>query len=74
MLMKPAVVAATERRFKQADFSPVALDKKLGDGPISMTPERRQTRMRQLLAETGDRKSTRLNSSHLRRSRMPSSA
>src|SRR4051794_25775956 len=54
MLVKPTVISATERRFKQADFSPAVLDKKLGDGPISMTPERRQVRMRQLLAETGD--------------------
>jgi endonuclease G, mitochondrial len=52
MLMKPTVIAATERRFKLADFSPAVLDKKLGDGPLLMTPERKQVRMRQLLAET----------------------
>jgi endonuclease G, mitochondrial len=51
MLIKPTVIAATERRFKQADFSPPALNKKLGDGPIVMTPEQKQHRMRQFLAE-----------------------
>ncbi|MEP6838994.1 MAG: DNA/RNA non-specific endonuclease [Bradyrhizobium sp.] len=60
MFMKPAVIATTERRFKHADFSPAALDKKLGDGPIAMTPERRQVRLRQLVAETGDAVSARI--------------
>jgi endonuclease G len=54
MLIKPTVIAATEQRFKQADFSPPALNKKLGDGPIVMTPEQKQLRMRQFLAENDD--------------------
>jgi endonuclease G, mitochondrial len=54
MLLKPSVIAATEQRFKQADFSPPALNKKLGDGPIAMTPEQKQHRMRQFLAENDD--------------------
>ena len=54
MLIKPTVIAATEQRFKQADFSPPALNKKLGDGPIAMTPEQKQLRMRQFLAENDD--------------------
>ncbi|WP_291843755.1 DNA/RNA non-specific endonuclease [Bradyrhizobium sp.] len=54
MLMKRGIIAASERRFKQADFSPAALDRKLGDGPISMTVEQKRARLRQLLAQTDD--------------------
>ena len=60
MLMKPTVIAASERRFKQADFAPAALDKKLGDGPIPMTVEKKRVRMRQLLAQTDDAVSARI--------------
>ena len=34
MFMNSAIIAASEQRFKEADFVPAALDKKLGDGPI----------------------------------------
>jgi endonuclease G len=54
MLIQPSVIANSERRFKQADFSPAALDRKLGDGPIKMTVVQKQLRQRQLLAETDD--------------------
>jgi endonuclease G len=54
MLIKPSLIVASEQRFKQADFSPAALNRKLGDGPIKMTAERKQLRQRQLLAETDD--------------------
>lgn len=60
MLMKPTIIAASERRFKQADFVPAALDKKLGDGPIPMTVEKKRVRLRQLLAQTDDAVSARI--------------
>jgi endonuclease G, mitochondrial len=60
MLMKPGIIAASERRFKQADFVPAALDRKLGDGPIAMTIEKKRVRMRQLLAQTDDALSARI--------------
>jgi endonuclease G len=60
MLIKSALISATEQRFKQANFSPVELDKKLGDGPMQMTVQQKQRRHRQLLAETGDAESARV--------------
>ena len=54
MLIKPSLIAGSERRFKQAEFSPDALNRKLGDGPIEMTVEKMRLRQRQLLAETHD--------------------
>ncbi|WP_028345631.1 DNA/RNA non-specific endonuclease [Bradyrhizobium murdochi] len=60
MLMKPTVVTASERRFKQANFAPAALNRKLGDGPIPMTVEQKRARMRQLLAQTDDTVSARI--------------
>ena len=65
MLIKPTVIAASERRFKQADFVPAALDKKLGDGPIPMTVEKKRVRMRQLLAQTDDAVSARIGRLYL---------
>src|SRR5947207_1569006 len=60
MLMKPPLIAASERRFEQADFSPAALNRKLGDGPIPMTAEQKRVRMRQLLAQTDNALSARI--------------
>lgn len=60
MLMNSAIIAASEQRFKEADFVPAALDKKLGDGPIPMTVEKKRVRMRQLLAQTDDALSARI--------------
>lgn len=54
MLIKPSLIAGSERRFKQAEFSPDALNRRLGDGPIEMSVEKMRLRQRQLLAETGD--------------------
>ena len=54
MLIKPSLIAASEQRFKQADFSAAALNRKLGDGPIKMTVEQKQLRQRQLLSQTDD--------------------
>jgi endonuclease G, mitochondrial len=54
MLIKPALIATSEQRFKEADFSPKELDRKLGDGPIPMTVGQKQLRQRQLLAQTED--------------------
>ncbi|MHC2334149.1 DNA/RNA non-specific endonuclease [Bradyrhizobium sp. USDA 4454] len=54
MLIKPNLIAASEQRLKQADFSPAELDRKLGDGPLKMTVERKQLRQRQLLEQTDD--------------------
>jgi endonuclease G len=54
MLIKPTLIADAEQRFKQADFSPAELNRKLGDGPIQMTVEQKQLRQRQLLAQTED--------------------
>ncbi len=54
MLIKPSLIAISEQRFKQADFSPEALNRKLGDGPIPMTAEQKQRRQRQLLQQTDD--------------------
>ncbi|QPF82218.1 trypsin-like peptidase domain-containing protein [Bradyrhizobium genosp. L] len=54
MLIKPTLIAASEQRLKQADISPTALDKKLGDGPLKLSPEKKQMRQRQLLQQTDD--------------------
>ncbi|MCK1713031.1 MULTISPECIES: DNA/RNA non-specific endonuclease [unclassified Bradyrhizobium] len=54
MFIKPSLIAGSERRFKQAEFSPDALNRKLGDGPIEMTVEKKRLRQRQLFAETRD--------------------
>ena len=54
MLIKPTLIANAEQRFKQANFSPTELNRKLGDGPIQMTVEQKQLRQRQLLAQTED--------------------
>lgn len=54
MLIKPSLIAGSEQRFKQAAFSPEALNRKLGDGPIEMTVDKMRLRQRQLLAETQD--------------------
>jgi endonuclease G len=60
MLIKPSLIADSEQRFKKAEFSPEALNKKLGDGPIKMSAEQKQVRQRQLLAETHDVQSAQL--------------
>src|SRR5262245_36420549 len=54
MHIKPALLSASEQRFKQAKFSPTQLDRKLGDGPLDLSPVEIQRRHRQLLALTGD--------------------
>jgi len=55
MLIRPTLIATSEKRLAQANFSPTELDKKLGDGrPIRMSPEQKQLRRRQLLAQTDD--------------------
>jgi endonuclease G, mitochondrial len=54
MLIKPSLIAGSERRFKQAEFSPEALNRNLGDGPIRISPDKKILRQRQLFAETGD--------------------
>ena len=54
MLIKPSMIANSEQRLKQADFSPAALNRKLGDGPIKMTVAQKQLRQRQLLSRTDD--------------------
>jgi endonuclease G len=55
MLIKPNLIAISEQRLAQANFSPTELGKKLGDGrPIQMSIERKQLRQRQLLAQTDD--------------------
>jgi len=54
MLIKPNLIANSEQRFKQADFSPTELDRKLGDGPIQMSVQKKQLRQRQLLEQTDD--------------------
>jgi endonuclease G, mitochondrial len=60
MLIKPTVMAASERRFQHADFNPATLNRKLGDGPIPMAVEQKRVRMRQLLAQTDDAVSARI--------------
>jgi len=54
MFINRSLIQESERRFKDAKFSPDALDKKLGDGPLEMTTQQKQRRYRQLLAETED--------------------
>lgn len=54
MHIKPALLSASEQRFKEANFSPARLDEKLGDGPLEMSVAQKQQRRRQLLALTGD--------------------
>ena len=52
MIIKPSVMASSEQRFKKADFSPVEMDKRLGDGrPLDMSAVKVQVRRRQLLAQ-----------------------
>ena len=48
--------------------------KAIKPGPKPKTDEGKDDKRRRVLPETKDRKSTRLNSSHYSRSRMPSSA
>ena len=52
MLIKPSLIAGSEQRFKQAKFSPAELNRKLGDGPLKMDPEKRRIRLRQLMASS----------------------
>ena len=55
MLIKPSLIAQSEQRCKEAKISPVELNKKLGDGPMTkMTVQDKQRRYRQLLAQTAD--------------------
>jgi endonuclease G len=54
MQIRPALLSASEQRFKEANFSPAQLDRKFGDGPLEMTSAQKQRRRRQLLALTGD--------------------
>ena len=54
MLIKPSLIAGSEQRFKQAKFSPAELNRKLGDGPLKMDPEKRRVRLRQLMAQSDD--------------------
>ena len=54
MLIKPSLIAGSEQRFKQAKFSPAELNRKLGDGPLKMDPEKRRIRLRQLMAQSDD--------------------
>src|ERR1041385_9083214 len=56
MLIKPNLISASEQRFKQANFSPLKLDKKLGDGPLEMTVAQKKRRYRQILEQTDDPK------------------
>ena len=61
MFIRPDLIASSERRLSQADFSPIELDKKLGDGrPIQLSVERKQLRQRQLLAQTEDVQSVKI--------------
>jgi endonuclease G len=60
MLIRPSLIAASEQRFKKADFSPEVLNRKLGDGPIPMTVQQKQLRQRQLLEETQDVQAARI--------------
>jgi endonuclease G, mitochondrial len=57
MLLKSSLISASEQRFKKASFSPLELNRKLGDGPMLMTVPQKQRRYRQLLAQTRDAKS-----------------
>jgi len=54
MLIKPNLIADSVQRFKQADFNPAELNRKLGDGPIDMSVAKKQLRQRQLLEQTDD--------------------
>jgi hypothetical protein len=52
MLIKPSLIAGAEQRFKQANFSPAELNRKLGDGPLKMDPEKRRLRLHRRLTES----------------------
>jgi len=54
MFIHKSLIQESEQRFKDAKFSPATLDKKLGDGPLEMTPQEKQRRYRQLLGATDD--------------------
>ena len=58
--------------FSQADASPEIIEEDFS--PIDLKESIRKTRQALEIAYAGDRKSTRLNSSHWNKSRMPSSA
>ena len=60
MLITSAIISGSEQRFKQAKFSPAQLDKKLGDGPMEMTVRQKQSRSRELLAQTEDPKAAQI--------------
>lgn len=52
MLIKRDLILGSEQRKKQEKLEPAKLDNQLGDGPMTMTVEQKQTRMRQLIATT----------------------
>ncbi|MET0678024.1 MAG: DNA/RNA non-specific endonuclease [Bradyrhizobium sp.] len=61
MLIKPNMIASSEKRLSQADIAPKELDRKLGDGrPVKMSVERKQLRQRQLLAQNDDAQTVQL--------------
>lgn len=52
MLLNQTLIQNSERRLAVAKIVPAKLEKRLGDGPLAMTPEQKRRRYRQLLVET----------------------
>jgi len=53
MLIKNSLIQGSERRMASAKLEPAKLDKKLGDGPLTLTTEQKKARFLQLLADSG---------------------
>jgi endonuclease G len=55
MLINSGLISSSEQRFRKANFSPDALNDKLGDGkPVLLSPQQEQERRSQLLIQTGN--------------------
>src|SRR5262245_444462 len=54
MLITRKLITASETRLRKAKVQPGRLDKQLGDGPLTLSPERKKQRLRMLLAQTGN--------------------
>ena len=60
MLIKEKLIAESEARLKKGKVDVSKLDRELGDGPLKLSEEQKQRRMRQLLGETNDPVSARV--------------
>ena len=59
-MIKEKLIAESEARLKKGKVDVSKLDRELGDGPLKLSEEQKQRRMRQLLGETNDPVSARV--------------